>query len=122
MKHKTWFRLVVKALGLYFFTYGMLSVLGTICMLLADWIFATSSYWHQFDTEILLNSVLQILAGAYLFFSAEWIVNLAIPSNRPYCPNCGYDLSKRVGDHCPECGVAMIQEPKSVAEAKEGDA
>ncbi|MCH8152160.1 MAG: hypothetical protein IH830_07290 [Planctomycetes bacterium] len=45
--------------------------------------------------------------GLYLFFGGKWVVNLCIPSNRPYCPECGYDLSKATSANCPECGVKL---------------
>lgn len=45
--------------------------------------------------------------GLYLFFGGEWVVNLAIASNRPYCPECGYDLSRATGPVCPECGTLL---------------
>jgi hypothetical protein len=41
----------------------------------------------------------------YLLIGGKWIADFAIPSNRPYCPNCGYDLSHYSGERCPECGV-----------------
>jgi predicted amidophosphoribosyltransferase len=48
---------------------------------------------------------LQIAIGVYLVFGAPWLVNRFIPSNRPYCIECGYDLSKSNSANCPECGV-----------------
>ncbi|MGB7157408.1 MAG: hypothetical protein WBD40_05045 [Tepidisphaeraceae bacterium] len=29
----------------------------------------------------------------------------AIPGNRPYCHECGYDLTNAVGHVCVECGT-----------------
>jgi hypothetical protein len=55
----------------------------------------------------------QLALGLYLFFGGEWIVNRAIPSNRPYCPECGYDLSRSRREHCPECGVTLPGTPES---------
>ncbi len=33
------------------------------------------------------------------------IANLAIPGNRPYCDECGYDLTRAGAAACPECGT-----------------
>jgi hypothetical protein len=74
-----------------------------------SWLSTASTYPMQQWLEIARfgGYLVQLLLGLYLFFGAKWIVNKAIPSNRPYCPECGYDLSKSRGDVCPECGVAL---------------
>ena len=41
----------------------------------------------------------------YLFFGGKWIADKAIPGNRPYCHECGYDLTNAVGNVCTECGT-----------------
>ncbi|MCZ6811939.1 MAG: hypothetical protein ACE10B_03625 [Phycisphaerales bacterium] len=53
------------------------------------------------------GSIVQLAIGVYLLFGGKWIVNVCIPSNRPYCPECGYDLSKAASANCPECGVKL---------------
>ncbi len=53
------------------------------------------------------GSIVQLAIGVYLLFGGNWIVNVCISSNRPYCPECGYDLSKATSANCPECGVKL---------------
>jgi hypothetical protein len=114
MKHKTWFRLALKAMGVFFAIQGAVYTLANLPgFLMAVWNSFVSgiswggvvdSFWQMSG---LLYGVPMLAAGLYLFFRGEWIVNKAIPSNRPYCPHCGYDLSRGGGTVCPECGVAL---------------
>ena len=41
----------------------------------------------------------------YLFFGGKWVADKAIPGNRPYCHECGYDLTNAAGNVCTECGT-----------------
>lgn len=123
MKHKTWFRLVLKAMGVFFALQGAAYVVSSIpATARVGWDFLVTGYfvgdWSMFLWEVsgCLLGMPMLAAGLYLFFGGEWIVNKAIPSNRPYCPHCGYDLSRGGGAVCPECGVALpegLAGPKS---------
>ncbi len=62
--------------------------------------------WAQL-TSGLIGPAIRGAFGLYLFLGGNWIVNLAIPGNRPYCPECGYDLSGAPGKRCPECGTPI---------------
>lgn len=64
----------------------------------------TIAYLIQFG---LVGSVLKTLGGAYLLFGGGLLANLVIPSNRPYCPECGHELRGMGGVNCPECGVRL---------------
>jgi len=124
MKHKTWFRLVIKAIGVLLSALAMPSfVRETIMILDAAFGGALSGGalpYSMVPGHLLLSWSLQILptltqlgVGIYLVVGGAWIVNKCIPSNRPYCPECGYDLSHHAASasNCPECGVALRQRP-----------
>ncbi len=108
MKYKTLFRLTVKAIGLWLLTQAVLHA----CTATAHNVIALAitgpgplgavQWWSP-----LLTSAPYIAIGAYLFLGGRWIVDLAIPSNRPYCHECGYELSRTIGNTCPECGTAF---------------
>jgi hypothetical protein len=65
----------------------------------------------------LLANALYAAVGLYLFFGGKWIVDKAIPSNRPYCHECGYELTAATQNRCPECGTPFRLEdvmPKDI--------
>lgn len=110
MKYKTFFRLLMKALGVYFTVQGVIGfVSGGIHALsmLLDTSFRGVGLWRSV-VFVPISGLLETLVGLYLFSGGEWIVNKAIPSNRPYCHECGYDLSHPAGEVCPECGTAVV--------------
>jgi hypothetical protein len=58
----------------------------------------------------LIGIFARMFIGAYLFFGGGLIVAYCIPSNRPYCPQCGYELRSARGQRCPECGSFLPEE------------
>jgi hypothetical protein len=123
MKHKTWFRLVIKTIGVLLIglsiSGAVTSVVGILdALFIGERWTMYSPYGAQLSAEfswpLLASTLLQLLPpgaqlafGIYLLVGGKWIVNRCIPSNRPYCPECGYDLSNSRGAKCPECGVAL---------------
>ncbi len=100
MKHKTWFRLVLKAIGIFLIAWAVPELLTAI-----GWFFI----WAQDDLPRLLVALagpaIKVVFGAYLLFGGAALVNRIIPSNHPYCPDCGYNLThQRSTDRCVECG------------------
>jgi hypothetical protein len=116
MRYKTFFRVILKAIGVYLVVQGLtMNWMGPIQ---AVWQLVASTFWPSlvaapfqdqwvYYIGSLLTAAAQIAIGLYFFLGGEWIVNMAIPSNRPYCVECGYDLSQTSGERCPECGRAI---------------
>ncbi len=107
MKHKTWFRLMLKAIGILLIGLSIPRVTEIMIVVVNDALSGLTPLvpgpigWNLFAVS---GPLIQFFFGVYLLFGGKWIANLAIPSNRPYCPECGYDLSENSGDTCPECG------------------
>lgn len=106
MKYKTAFRVALKLLGVYFFIGGVQGAfvhLGQLLAMLSIRGFPNDQWWYYAITA--LGPLVQLGLGIYLFFGGKWIVDMAIPGNRPYCHECGYDLTGVVGNICNECGT-----------------
>lgn len=124
MKHKTWFRLALKLIGVLLIGLSIPDAWSVIYYTIRTSVEQggfgnmTPGFSPLFDMWIpVIGVLLQLVFGLYLFFAGQRIVDIVIPSNRPYCPNCGYDLSKSGGEHCTECGVRLPDDVRTESES-----
>jgi len=115
MKHKTIVRIIVKLIGLYFIMQGLPSALSQLANVMIstgmNGNVISTGFGQQSDWSWMIPSFLywgaQIGLGAYLLFGGGIIINLIVPSNRRYCPECGYMLRHPIPAQCSECGVVL---------------
>jgi hypothetical protein len=107
MKYKTLFRMLLKVIGVWVFITGAGAFVGQLGYL--AFYFTTPSMrgtgQQWYFVWSLLSPCVQMGLGLYLFFGGKWIADKAIPGNRPYCHECGYDLTNAAGNVCTECGT-----------------
>jgi hypothetical protein len=123
MKYKTAFRLGLKLIGLFLFTqhFGWMAYsLIALAYAVTFGDVLISQTFDSYEARSLISPAIVCAIGAYLFFRGEWIVGLAIPSNRPYCHDCGYELTGLpASGSCPECGTAYVRPELDTAGAAE---
>ena len=107
MKYKTAFRLALRAIGILVLADVIPNIVDFATNLtvdvLAPWRGATVAF--RFLRYEFIDDLVGLAIGFYLFLGGKWIANLAVPSNRPYCHECGYELTGNVTGVCPECGT-----------------
>lgn len=107
MRYKTLFRIVCKAMGVYFCILGCAGLLSVATVRLSLTRSPSGSLGWTVAQGALLAArpVFELVIGLYLFYGGRRVADWAVPSNRPYCPECGYDTTGTAGPVCPECGT-----------------
>lgn len=118
MKHKTWFRLVLKAIGILIIATNIPTVITFGWTILVDYQKGAGLWtWDSWLAGSVIGHAAGVGIGVYLLFGGEWLLNQIIPSNRRYCPDCGYDVSESPSaTKCSECGVLLPRDDEMVTD------
>ncbi|MBL9148506.1 MAG: zinc ribbon domain-containing protein [Phycisphaerae bacterium] len=118
MRYKTLFRVLVKVIGVALLAMAIVTAAETLPAIINELIDARmstmfgigGSTWMQIRTiwsGPLVTFLVEAGLGLYLLLGGKWLANIAIPNNRPYCGECGYELTKAQSTTCPECGAPV---------------
>lgn len=111
MRYKTAFRLAIKLIGVFLVAshapWLLSACAGAACNCAVQGEFSPVGLFEDsWELRMTLIYSASTVLGLYLFFGGRWIVDRAIPSNRPYCHECGYELTGLAAEgECPECGT-----------------
>ena len=108
MKYKTLCRLLVKLMAIMLITEGLSYSIMTVGTAIGQTLESGSEQLGGYRMLYALPYFFGFSGtGVVLFVISDWITNQLIPSNRPYCHECGYDLNGAMGNVCPECGTVF---------------
>ncbi|HEX8341646.1 MAG TPA: hypothetical protein VF624_12110 [Tepidisphaeraceae bacterium] len=114
MKYKTLARIALRLLGVYFIADSLFT-LSFRAINLVEWYTGIFGVGFQGQTtHMMIANILpqfvRLAIGLYFFYGGRWVIDRIVPSNRPYCPECGYDLTRNPTYQCPECGTMIPAE------------
>lgn len=100
----------MKAIGILVIALALPHIIAMVWVIVMD--FRSSGWiglsWDSWFVGHLLGYLASVGVGCYLLFFGEWLLNQIIPSNRRYCPDCGYDVSEPLfAKRCAECGAVL---------------
>jgi hypothetical protein len=110
MNYRTWFRLIIKAMGVFVIILALAKLTSNSVNLLTSFFTVirtgmASPDWRYWG-PMLAEPGVMIALGLYLVFRGQWIVSVCCPADR-CCRECGYNISKCQGSSCPECGLEL---------------
>ena len=110
MTDYTWFKLLVRAIGLLLIGMGLPSLLSNLIGLVT-WMSdpqsrASMNLLARF-LPLVASYGAQSAFGLYLFFGAEALISRCIRDVRGHCACCGYPVGGVTSGICPECGTAF---------------
>jgi hypothetical protein len=125
MTDHSWFKLLVRAIGLLLIGIAVPSVLWFLAELLFMALPGSPGkttgsmlYWVMSSLPALLGYGAQVAFGCYLLFRGDWIINRVLTEVRLRCLTCGYDLRGLKSTRCPECSTPL---PHATGEARTRD-
>jgi len=111
MKHKAWFRLIMRTSGLITMLIGAMMFADRAIDVTFDLFdHSDENAFSAYALRSFLYALTVTIAGAYLCFRGEWVIMHAFPSGPKCCPSCGYQVRGNETGICSECGAVLPPE------------
>ena len=110
MSDYSWFRLLLKAVGVFLLGMSVPMLLWWVGSVLADQVTRGAGSWalaNWLPPAIGYGS--QAAIGLYLLFGAQHLIEYCLRGVRGRCAACGYPLAGLTADLCPECGTPIAR-------------
>lgn len=108
MTQRGLFRVLMRAIGLYFSIEGaVMLVYHGLSIAYTSMSGNSSSRWLESVLLSIVYSLGQLLAGLYLVFGGRLVLDQLFPRGTDRCHECGYDLSRTTAPVCPECATKI---------------
>ncbi|HYE02921.1 MAG TPA: hypothetical protein VD963_06770 [Phycisphaerales bacterium] len=126
MADYSWFRLLVKTVGLLLVALGLPQTIAMLGWLISlsyaqnapmlggrSWLFTSQLF-------TITGYLAQLAFGLYLFFGGGAVVRRCLRDVYGRCPACDYDVRGVTAPTCPECGIALPGRPPRAASSPAG--
>jgi hypothetical protein len=113
MKHKAWFRLVMKCAGLITMIIAAMMVVDKLEDVIFGLFQSNNNWFSSYTLQSMIYYLVLLGIGYYLCFRGEWILSKAFPAGPKCCPACGYQVRGNVSGVCSECGSVLPPEFKA---------
>ena len=115
MKHRAWFTLAVRLIGLMTlveYAPGPIQFILNHLVLGPKQTIGSAPGEPSFRQDLWTHSGSFVACGAalYLLFGARRLINWCLRRVDGVCPACGYEMRSVHGEKCPECGTFLIRE------------
>ena len=108
-RHRGWFTLLIRAIGLWLTVDASRSVIGTLFWV-ADLLSPKAAGARPVDATQVIWTVWGLVTfalGVYLLLGGRRLVDWCLRSVDGICPRCGYDIRNVRDGVCPECGLVQ---------------
>lgn len=109
----TWFRLVIRAIGVLLIGLALPNTVSYLSWLVSTLLPSVAGSVVSLDGQLFIalggfaGVLVQLGLGLYLLFGASALIRYCTRDLSGLCASCGYDLNSLDSDRCPECGTPI---------------
>ena len=108
MSDYAWFKLIVRAIGIFLLAQAIPRLLDVFRWAIDFWLYDQTDMFSTrgFVSQLVLAGV-DVGIALYLLVRGKRLIDFCMRDLRDRCPRCGYPAAGVAGSVCPECGTAF---------------